>query len=55
VTGDSLKTCPVAIIAIDEAVVEGWAKKHDLGSVDAAVKDPRLNKAILDDMNKLAA
>lgn len=54
VTGDSLKTCPVAIIAIDEVVVGDWAKKNEVESVDAALQDPRLNKAILDDMNELA-
>lgn len=54
VTGDSLKTCPVAIIAVDEPAVDAWAKKNGVDSVDAAIQDPRLNKEILNEMNELA-
>jgi len=54
VTGDSLKTCPVAIIAAEIPIVEAWAKQNDVADIDAALQDPRLHKAILDQMNELA-
>jgi len=30
VTGDSLKTCPVAVVALDEVELASWMKKSGI-------------------------
>ena len=53
VHGDSLKTFLVAIITLDEGVVQNWAKDNDVAE-DEIYESDLLNKTILADLKSRA-
>ena len=56
VYGDSLQYYLVSIIVIEPSTVKSWAAENGLddSNIAALLKDERLEKAVLADMNKLA-
>ena len=54
--GDSLQYYLVSIIVIEPSTVKSWAIENGLddSNIAALLKDERLEKAVLADMNKLA-
>lgn len=55
--GDSLQNFVVAIAVVEPATVKKWASDNQLDSENISIhlKDEKLEKAIIADMNKLAA
>jgi long-chain acyl-CoA synthetase len=56
VHGDSLNNYLVAIVTVEPPTIKKWAQANDTDHSDLAslLKNDRLEKAILDDLNRLA-
>ncbi|KAL5786612.1 hypothetical protein ACOSQ2_009004 [Xanthoceras sorbifolium] len=53
--GDSLKSCLVAVVAVDPDVLKGWAASEGIKfeNLEQLCNDPRARTAVLNDMNEV--
>ena len=54
VYGDSLKSCTVAIVIPEEAIVTKWCTDHNIASNAEVLTSAEFKKEVMDDMAKLA-